>query len=106
MRSLVIAVVLSLCAGRAWADGASEGTRAPEFDGNAKTVAGKNFKIKKQKGRWVVVTFGASWCKPCHAELPVWDKLAGKYKGKVLFVAVNIDNETDKGAAFMKKLKI
>jgi peroxiredoxin len=102
--SLVLVALLGV-AGSAWADGASEGSRAPEFDGNAKTASGKKFQIKKYKGKWVVLTFGASWCKPCHAELSAWDKLAGKFKN-VVFVAVNIDNEPSKGAEFIKKLKI
>jgi len=107
MRSIASLVLVALLgvAGTAWADGAGEGSRAPEFDANAKTATGKKFQIKKLKGKWVVLTFGASWCKPCHAELPAWDKLAGKLKN-VVFVAVNIDNDTSKGAAFMKKLKI
>jgi thiol-disulfide isomerase/thioredoxin len=90
----------------AWADGASEGSRAPEFDANAKTTTGKKFQIKKLKGKWLVLTFGASWCKPCHAELPAWDQLAARYKGKVVFVAVDIDDDATKGADFVKKLKI
>lgn len=106
MRRLVIVLLLALTAGTALADGASEGTRAPEFDGAAKTATGKKFRIKKLKGKWVVISFGASWCKPCHEELPAWDKLAAKYKGKVTFVAVDIDNEAKKGTDFVKKTKI
>ncbi len=82
------------------------GDRAPEFDSAAKDVKGKKFRLKALRGQWVVVTLGASWCKPCKAELPAWDKLAAQYDGKVCFVAVNIDNDSKVGAKFMKKLKI
>ena len=52
----------------------------------------------------MVLTFGASWCKPCADELPAFEKLARKYDSKkVLFAAVNIDSERTTGAAFMKK---
>jgi thiol-disulfide isomerase/thioredoxin len=105
MRALVVALLLALAA-PAFADGVSEGTQAPDFDAKAKTSSGKKFRLKKLRGNWVVVTIGASWCKPCKKELPAWDKVAGKYKGKVTFIAVNIDNDAKKGAAFVKKLKI
>ena len=82
------------------------GDRAPELD-IAKTEEGKTFKIKSYKGKWVFVTFGGSWCKPCAKELPAWDKMAPKYRGKINFVAINIDNDPAKGKKFMNtKLKI
>jgi len=70
-------------------------------DGNGKPV-----KLKAYKGKWVVITVGADWCKPCAKELPTWDKLAGELKGKVVFVAVDIDDEIDVGKKFHDKLKL
>jgi thiol-disulfide isomerase/thioredoxin len=70
-------------------------------DGNGKPV-----KLKSFKGKWLVLTVGADWCKPCAKELPVWDKLAGELKGKVVFVAVDIDDEIDTGKRFHDKLKL
>ena len=57
-------------------------------------------------GKWVLFTFGASWCQPCHKELPAWDALAPKFKGKVVFVAINIDNKPDDGKKFVDSLKL
>jgi len=98
--------VLLLLGGSAWADGVTVGNRAPELDGAVKDSGGKKFRLKALRGGWVVVTFGASWCKPCKAELAAWDKLAPSYAGRVTFVAVNIDNDRKKGEKFVKKLKI
>lgn len=80
------------------------GDRAPELDA-AKTEAGKDWKLKSQKG-WVLMTFGAKWCVPCAKELPAWDKLAPTFKGKVTFVAVNVNNERKDGKKFHDKLKL
>ena len=81
----------------------SAGDRAPEFVA-VKDGRGKRVRLKQYRGKVVVVTFGASWCKPCKKELPAWEKLAGKYKSKgVVFLAVNIDKSAAKGKAFMKK---
>ncbi|HVV87693.1 MAG TPA: TlpA disulfide reductase family protein [Kofleriaceae bacterium] len=82
-----------------------EGQHAPELDG-AKDASGHAFKLKDLRGGWVVMTFGASWCKPCKKELPAWDKLAAKWSGKVTFVAVNLDNDPAKGKKFMDGLKL
>lgn len=108
-RLLVVLLALGLVAGGASlaaADGAGVGSRAPELDSSTKTVRGKKFRLKALRGQWVLVTFGASWCKPCKAELPAWDKLAAEYEGKVKFVAVNIDNDRKKADRFLKKMKL
>ena len=57
-------------------------------------------------GKWVLYTFGASWCQPCHKELPAWDKIATKLAGKVLFVSVNINNDAGEGKEFIDSLKL
>ncbi|MBK9031355.1 MAG: TlpA family protein disulfide reductase [Myxococcales bacterium] len=101
----VFATALSLAfAGHAAAE-VKKGDRAPELDG-AKDAGGKAFKLKAARGQWIVMTFGGSWCKPCKKELPAWDKLAARWKGKVTFVAVNLDNDPAKGKKFMDGLKI
>jgi len=38
-------------------------------------AGGKPFRVKATKG-WKMLTFGASWCKPCAKELPAWDGIA------------------------------
>lgn len=82
-----------------------KGEVAPELDG-AKDLAGKPFQLREYRGRWVVLTFGASWCKPCKKELVAWDKLAVKWAGKVTFVALNLDNDPAEGKKFMERLKL
>lgn len=87
------------------ADVLKVGDRLAELD-VATDAAGKPIKLKSFRGKWVVVTVGADWCKPCAKELPTWDRLAGELKGKVVFVAVDIDDEIDVGKKFHDKLKL
>lgn len=106
--SLVLALVLWLgLAGTAAANVLKVGDRLVELD-VAVDEAGKPFKLKALKGKWVVVTIGAAWCKPCKKELPVWDKLAigAGIKGKVTFVALNVDDDIGDGKKFHRKLKL
>jgi peroxiredoxin len=80
-----------------------KGDRAADFVA-VKNAKGKSVSLKSYKDRVVVLTFGASWCKPCGKELPAYEKLAKSYDAKkVTFIAVNIDSKIAKGKAFMKK---
>jgi thiol-disulfide isomerase/thioredoxin len=102
MRGLVIA--LSLCVATAAADAAplKVGDRLVELDA-AVDAGGKPVKLKSLSG-WIVITVGAEWCKPCAKELPTWDRLAADTKGKVTFVAVDVDDDAADGKRFHKKL--
>jgi thiol-disulfide isomerase/thioredoxin len=99
-------LLLTAAAGSsARADVLKVGDRLAELD-VAVDASGKQFKLKSFKGKWVLVTVGADWCKPCAKELPTWDKLAGELKGKVVFVAIDIDDEIAVGKRFHDKLKL
>jgi len=102
MKSAVAAALLLLST-PAFAE-IKKGDHFVELD--AKAANGKAFHLKDMAGKWVLFTFGASWCAPCHKELPAWDKVAPKFKGKVLFVSVNINNNEKEGKEFMDSLKL
>ena len=102
-RSGMRALLILLClAGVASADELKVGDRLSELE-TAVDAGGKPFKVKAYKGKWVMLTFGASWCKPCAKELPAWDKLAPDWKGKVVFVAVDLDSKVEDGKRFHDK---
>jgi len=100
----VVVAVLALAA-PASADVLKVGDRAAELD-VAVDAHAKPFKLKAYKGKWLLVTVGAKWCKPCAKELPTWDKLAGELKSKITFVAVDIDDDIAAGKKFHDQLKI
>lgn len=104
MRSLVLGLfALLLAASPAAADVLKVGDHAAEFD-VAVDGAGKAVKLARLKGKWVLVTAGAGWCKPCAKELPTWDKVAADYKGKVTFISLTLDDDIADGKKFQKKL--
>ena len=80
-----------------------QGDRAAELD-VAVDAAGKSVKLSRFKGKWVLITAGASWCKPCAKELPAWDKVAASYKNKITFVSLTLDDDIKDGKKFQKKL--
>ena len=81
------------------------GDRLVELD-TAVDANGKQFRLKSLKGKWVLVTIGAEWCEACVKELPTWDKLAPDWASKVTFVAINVNDNSDDGKRFNKKLKL
>lgn len=105
MRALLVASLVAFAASAAHADVLKVGDRLAELD-VATDARGKPIKLRAFKGKWVVVTVGADWCKPCAKELPTWDKLAGELKGKAVFVAIDIDDEIEVGKKFHDKLKL
>lgn len=105
MRLVAAVFVLALSAQAASAQALKVGDRLAELD-IAVDGNGKAFKLRSLKGRWVLVTVGAEWCKPCAKELPAWDKLQPELKSKITFVAINIDDNIEDGKRFNKKLKL
>ena len=52
----------------------------------------------------LVINYWATWCKPCIEEMPVFETLSKKYKGKITFLFVT-DEEQSKIVNFNKRKK-
>jgi thiol-disulfide isomerase/thioredoxin len=48
------------------------------------------------KGKPVVLDFWATWCGPCQAEAPILNKVAQRYKGRLVVVGVNTSDSPGK----------
>jgi peroxiredoxin len=101
----VVAFVIGAAGTPARAGVLHKGDRLAELD-VAVDAHGKPFKLRSLRGKWVLVTIGAAWCKPCAKELPTWDKLAKIMKGKITFVAISVDDNIADGKKFHKRLKL
>jgi peroxiredoxin len=70
------------------------GQVAPDF--TLPDLAGKNISLSSFKGKYVLVDFWASWCKPCRMENPNVVTAYNKYKGKnFTIVGVSLDKSKE-----------
>jgi thiol-disulfide isomerase/thioredoxin len=59
-----------------------------------KTLDGRTVTAEDLKGKVVVLNFWATWCGPCRAELPDFEKLAKQYRDdpKVMVLSMSVDS--------------
>jgi thiol-disulfide isomerase/thioredoxin len=101
MRAKILATIVfaGLCtfffAGLARAE-AVVGQSAPAL--TTSTLIGSNFDLSALKGKVVIVYFWATWCGPCHEEMPALEAVYRQYHGKGLEVlAVSGDRSRMRG---------
>ncbi len=65
------------------------------FDLGFRLPDGKPSSISRLKGKLVVIQFWGSWCPPCRAEMPDFEKLHGKFENSpdVVFLMLNFREE-------------
>lgn len=84
---------------------AKKGERAQAPDLSGKTIAGGQLDVASYKGKVVVLNVWGSWCSPCRAEAPNFEKVYKDLKDKgVQFVGINTrDPKTRNALAFEKQ---
>lgn len=70
--------------------------RPPDLE--LKDLQGHAKRLSSLRGQIVVLSFWATWCGPCHEELPRLSQLRAAYAGRnVRFIAASIDEPKDRG---------
>ena len=68
---------------------------APDFD--LENIAGGKIKAADLKGKVSIIDFWATWCEPCLAEIPRYNKMTEEFKGKdVQIVGITVESPHDK----------
>tara|TARA_Y100001938_G_C7764527_1_gene270191 strand:- start:54 stop:452 length:399 start_codon:yes stop_codon:yes gene_type:complete len=76
----------------------AESLDSKSFKKKVYDVEDKNVKFLGDKP--AIVDFYSTWCGPCKMLSPIFDKFADKYKDKIDFYKVNIDDELELAVAF------
>lgn len=88
--ALFFIAVAYLCY-RFFMSGPGSGMPAPNII--AMTIDGKEFELKKHRGKYIILNFWASWCMPCRAEIPDLIALQNSNKGKFEIVSIALERE-------------
>jgi thiol-disulfide isomerase/thioredoxin len=62
---------------------------------DAVDIYNRPIKMSNYEGKWVVISYWATWCPACIGEIPALNTLAKYYKDQVVVFAVNPDNLSD-----------
>lgn len=80
------------------------GETAPNF--TLTSLDGKTVSLSDYRGQVVFLNFFATWCDPCKAELPDFNRMNNRMKDegmKATFLLVNVQQQPDEVQAFMKQ---
>lgn len=78
--------------------------RLEDFNWQLRDLEGQRHYLGESEGEVILINFWATWCPPCIAEMPSFQKLYNDYGKKVKFFFVSSE-EGDKLKQFLKKKK-
>lgn len=88
----------SVCTGNA---------RRASLDFTLEDVAGRAVDLRDFRGRVIAINFWATWCKPCHEEIPWLREIHHAYRDAgLVLLGVSVDEEVARIAPFVAALRM
>lgn len=75
------------------------GAPAPDFDLESFDGKGK-VALAASAGKVTIVDFWATWCEPCRASFPAYQKMVDDFDGKLEVIGISVDEDASGIAAF------
>ena len=87
--------------------GSGPGGSGPAPDFAFDTFSGQHTQLADFKGNAVVLNFWASWCIPCRAEMPYFERVFRQYRDRgVMFVGLAVEDDPRSAQDFLKTLGV
>jgi len=80
----------------------SASTEAPDFI--LPTLNNVPVRLSSQRGKWVLISFWATWCAPCQQEAQILNRLAKSYPQQLQVLALAVKDNPEALRAFAAKL--
>jgi peroxiredoxin len=84
----------------------ADNERRQQADFTLRELSGKNWTLKEQRGKVVVLNFWATWCPPCRKEMPDLETLYLQFKNQGLVILAISDEDAEKVAPFVADQKV
>ena len=82
----------------------SQGDLAPDFA--LETLDGGVIQLSKLRGHKVILNFWASWCAPCRAEMPDFERIYQEYKDRLTILGINIREDRQTIERFLREVPV
>lgn len=79
-------------------------TFAPDFA--LETLDGAVIRLSELRGRKIILNFWASWCAPCRAEMPDFERVHQEYGDHVTIVGINIREDRQTIEKFLREVPV
>jgi thiol-disulfide isomerase/thioredoxin len=94
--ALMLLCAVALCAPSLKARGTQAAFEDDAVSFKLKGIDGQTYNLEMMKGNVLLISFGATWCQPCVAELRALEELKKEYRTKpVKFLWVNIEGDDE-----------
>jgi peroxiredoxin len=77
--------------------------KAPDF--TLPSLNGALVKLSSLRGKWVLISFWATWCTPCQEEAEILNQLARAYPQKLSVLALAVKDSRENLAAFSARIR-
>lgn len=74
---------------------------APDF--SFTYLNGEKASLATLRGKPVFLNFWATWCPPCVGEMPHFNTVYPRYKDKIAFLAISLDDSMQEASDFMQQ---
>ncbi|MFN2504934.1 MAG: TlpA family protein disulfide reductase [Acidimicrobiales bacterium] len=102
----MVAIVIALVVARTGDTTARVSTEGAPSAGSFQMLDGSSASFEKYRGRPLVVNFFASWCAPCLAEMPGFERTSQDLSGRVAFLGLNLQDSPEAGRRVVERTGI